>query len=220
MHLLFDFDGTLVDSLEAAFAAYQRVAPGLGVRPLARDELRALRGMHALEVIRALGVPLHRVARLSIEVRRAMRDDLMATAPVDDMVEVLERLSRDGHRSGVLSSNSAASIRDYVGRHRLPGLHPLLGGAGLFGKARVLRRQARRWQIEPRELVYVGDELRDLDAARAAGVRFAAVGWGYTSLQRLAGAAPDFCCRHPRELLDIVACDPSNAPAPRDRDPR
>jgi phosphoglycolate phosphatase len=205
MHLLFDFDGTLVDSLEAAFSAYQRVAPGLGLRPLERTELEGLRGMHALEVIRALGVPWRRLPRLSSHVRRAMRADLMATAPVGGMIEVLDLLSRGGHRLGVLSSNTASSIRDYADRHRLPDLHPILGGTGLFGKARVLRRQARRWQIEPRELVYVGDELRDLDAARDAGVRFAAVGWGYTSLQRLASAAPDFCCHHPRDLLAVVA---------------
>jgi phosphoglycolate phosphatase len=205
MHLLFDFDGTLVDSLEAAFSAYQRVAPGLGYRPLRRDELQDLRGMHAIEVIRTLGVPLYRIPQLASRVRRAMRADLLATAPVEGIAPVLDLLARRGHRLGVLSSNSATSVRAYVQRHRFPSFDPILAGTGLFGKAPVLRRQARRWQIDPRELIYVGDELRDLDAARDAGVRFAAVGWGYTAWSRLAEAAPDFCCRDPRDLLKVVA---------------
>jgi phosphoglycolate phosphatase len=204
MHLLFDFDGTLVDSLEAAFSAYRRVAPGLGFRALCRDEIQDLRGMHAVEVIRTLGVPLYRVPLLASRVRRAMRSDLLGTAPVDGMASVLDLLVRRGHRIGVLSSNSVTSVRAYIQRHRLPSFDPILGGTGLFGKAAVLRRQARRWQIDPRELIYVGDELRDLDAARDAGARFAAVGWGYTAWTRLADAAPDFFCRHPRDLLDVV----------------
>jgi hypothetical protein len=79
----------------------------------------------------------------------------------------------------------------------------VVGGTGLFGKAGALRRQARGRAFDPGRLVYVGDELRDLEAARDARVRFAAVAWGYTPLERLAAAGPDFQCRHPRDLLSI-----------------
>jgi phosphoglycolate phosphatase len=119
------------------------------------------------------------------------------------MAETLEILLRRGHRLGVLSSNAQATVRDYILRHRLPGLDVLIGGTGLFGKAGALRKQVHQRAIDPRSLLYVGDELRDLEAARDAGVRFAAVAWGYTPLDRLAAAAPDFQCRRPRDLLAI-----------------
>jgi phosphoglycolate phosphatase len=115
----------------------------------------------------------------------------------------LETLLQRGHRLGILSSNARGSVNAYVHRHRLPGLKRVVGGTGLFGKAGALRRQARGQGIAPERLVYVGDELRDLEAARDARVRFAAVAWGYTPLERLAAAGPDFQCRHPRDLLAI-----------------
>jgi phosphoglycolate phosphatase len=203
VHILFDFDGTLVDSLDAAFSAFGQVGPEFGCAPLSRERLERLRGMHALEVVHALGVPMYRLPQLASRMRRAMRDDLMETAPVLGIGEVLETLLQRGHRLGVLSSNARGSVREYVRRHRLPGLDAVVGGTGLFGKASALRRQARRRGVGLERLVYVGDELRDLEAARDAGVRFAAVAWGYTPLESLAAGGPDFQCRHPRDLLSI-----------------
>jgi phosphoglycolate phosphatase len=212
-HILFDFDGTLVNSLDAAFSAFQRVGPEFGCGPLDREGLERLRGLHALEVVRALGVPLYRLPQLATRMRRAMRGDLMETSPVDGIGDVLEVLLQRGHRLGVVSSNAHSSVRDYVRRHRLPGLDVIVGGTGLFGKAGALREQVRQRRVEPGHLLYVGDELRDLDAAREARVRFAAVGWGYTPLDRLALRTPDYQCRHPRDLLliDLVQRGPRAA---------
>lgn len=203
IHILFDFDGTLVDSLDAAFTAFRQVGPEFGCAPLSRERMERLRGMHALEVVHALGVPMYRLPHLATRMRRAMRADLMETVPIEGIGEVLETLLQRGHRLGILSSNARASVHEYVRRHRLPGLDRVVGGTGLFGKAGALRRQARIRGIDPGRLVYVGDELRDLDAAREARVRFAAVAWGYTPLERLAAAGPDFQCRDPRDLLSI-----------------
>lgn len=203
--ILFDFDGTLVNSLEAAFSAFERVGPEFGCESISRVQMERLRGLHALQVVKSLGVPLYRLPQLATRMRSEMRADLMETAPIEGMAETLDTLLRRGHRLGVLSSNARSSVRDYVRRHRLPGLDAVVGGTGLFGKAGALRRQARSRGIDPRELLYVGDELRDLEAARDAGVRFAAVAWGYTPLACLAAAAPDFQCRHPADLLGIAA---------------
>lgn len=202
--LLFDFDGTLVNSLEVAFSTFERVGPDFGCGPISREQMERLRGLHALEVVQALGVPLYRLPQLATRMRRAMRADLMETPPIDGMGEVLEILSARGHRFGVLSSNARSSVCAYVRRYRLPGLDAVVGGTGLFGKAGALRQQVRRRGFDPRHLLYVGDELRDLEAARDAGVRFAAVAWGYTPIECLADAGPDFQCRHPTDLLGIA----------------
>ncbi|MBK5965018.1 haloacid dehalogenase [Thiocystis minor] len=202
MIVCFDFDGTLVDSVDAAFHAFQQVGPQFGCAPLTRERLDELRGLHVREVIRALGVPLHRVPRLASRMRAAMREELLETPPIEGIAGVLEELSRRGFRLGMLSSNAKSSVNDYCERYGLDAFDFIVAGTGLFGKANALRVLLRRQGIQPTDLLYVGDELRDLEAARAVGVRFAAVGWGYTSLERLAAAGPDVLLQRPGDLLE------------------
>ena len=51
--------------------------------------------------------------------------------------------------------------------------------ASLFGKRAKIRRVLRQAGVRPGEALYIGDEIRDLDAARASGMAFGAVSWGY-----------------------------------------
>ena len=200
----FDFDGTLVDSLDAAFNAYQVVGPAFGCVPLTREDLKGLRGLHLREVIQALGLPFYRVPRMAQRMRQAMRAELMETPPVAGIAEVLDAFARPGRRLGVLSSNAESSVRDYCARHGLERFDFVVGGASLFGKSGALRRILRRQSLQAGALLYVGDELRDLEAARAVGAAFAAVGWGYTALERLAAAGPDHLAATPAELLALA----------------
>jgi phosphoglycolate phosphatase len=205
MFVCFDFDGTLVNSVDAAFNAFQQVGPEFGCAPLTRERLDELRGLHLREIVRALGVPLYRVPRLARRMRGVMRAELLETPPVAGVAGLLDELTRRGCRFGVLSSNAQSSVRDYCERHGLTGFDVIVAGTGLFGKASALRVLLRRQGLQPGDLLYVGDELRDLDAARAVGVRFAAVGWGYTSLDRLAAAGPDDLLERPADLLGVIA---------------
>ena len=209
--ICFDFDGTLVNSMEVAFGAFVRLGPEFGCRPFTRAQLLELRGLHVRDVIRAVGVPLHRVPRLAQRMRRAMRAELMDTPPVAGMPEVLEQLAGRGYRLSVLSSNAESSVREYIDRHALPGLGRVVGDTGLFGKAKALRRLACLEGVSAQRLLYVGDEIRDIEAARRAGVRSGAVGWGYNTLERLAAMDPDDLFEHPDDLLE---CLPGRPAAP------
>ena len=199
--ICFDFDGTLVNSMEVAFDAFVQVGPEFGCKPFTRSQLLELRGLHVREVIRAVGVPLYRVPQLARRMRRIMRDELMVTPPVEGIAEVLETLARRGYRLAILSSNAEGSVREYIARHALNGFELVIGDAGLFSKSKALRGLLRRERIPPSHLLYVGDEIRDIEAARRAGVRSAAVGWGYNALERLRAAGPDYLIEAPGDLL-------------------
>ncbi|NEX21148.1 HAD-IA family hydrolase [Thiorhodococcus mannitoliphagus] len=191
--------------MDIAFSAFERVGPEMGCKPLTRDELLAMRGMHVREVIREMGIPFYRVPRLAKRMREAMRADLMETPPVDGVVEALEALVARGYRVGILSSNARESVTEYAARHGLKGLDFIVGGAALLKKESALRRLLRRQRLAAREMLYVGDEVRDVEAARAVGVGAVAVSWGYNSAEGLARATPDHLLNHPSELLSLTS---------------
>ena len=66
-----------------------------------------------------------------------------------------------------------------------------------------MRKIVREEKTQPGRVIYVGDETRDIEAAREAGLRIAAVTWGYNAEETLAGLSPDHLLRSPGELLGI-----------------
>ena len=77
--------------------------------------------------------------------------------------------------------------------------------AGLFGKSRVLRRVLRERQLTGAGVLYIGDEVRDIEAARACGIDTIAVAWGANHVDKLTQWNPRFMAHRPEELLTIVA---------------
>ena len=88
-----------------------------------------------------------------------------------------------------------------LGRHHAELVHFYECGAALFGKARKLRRVARRAGVAPNQAVVIGDETRDIEAAKAAGMASAAVGWGYATPEALASFAPTLAVGSVDELV-------------------
>ena len=80
----------------------------------------------------------------------------------------------------------------------------VVGYPKLFGKAKALRRILRRERIDRAEVLFVGDELRDVQAGRKAKVPTVAVTWGFHAEGLLAGGGPTFVVRQPGELLGVT----------------
>ena len=74
----------------------------------------------------------------------------------------------------------------------------------MFGKAAKFRRVLRMAGVSPEQALCIGDEIRDLEAARAAGVDFGAVAWGYTNAEALQKRAPDAMFASMGDILKTV----------------
>ncbi len=202
--LCFDFNGTLVDSFSLVLGHYTRIAPEYGCRVPNPEERERLRGLHAKEVLDQLGVPYRHIPRMVLRMREAVHADLMDLAPVPGIRDVIKRLGGAGFRLGILSSSSKEYIRAYLTRHGIGGIDFVSTSNVLLGKSKALGKIARSEGISLREMLYIGDELRDLDAAKKAGCLFAAAAWGYTTAEALERDGVDLICRSPIDLIDAA----------------
>lgn len=199
----FDFDGTIADSLEQVVVAYNSVAPGLGIPTITGDEAMALRRMRPREALRAYGIPLWKVPRIMTAVRGALRSSMAALSPFPGMVQAVRALCESGVRCCILSSNSRENIEAFLAHHALDVFEVLSCGASMFGKATHIRKLVRRLAVERARVFYVGDEVRDVVAAKEAGVRSVAVTWGYSVRSALKAEEPDFVVDAPDELVAL-----------------
>ena len=214
--LLFDLDGTLIDSAPDLAGAANDLRALRGLPPCAYETLRPMVGSGARGMVgAAFGVTPGdaEFEQLRDEFLAAYTARLLRLTRVFDAVEpVLRTLELRGLPWGIVTNKAE--------RFTLP----VVEGLGLDRRAAVvisgdstphakphpapLLEAARRLAVAPAACVYVGDDLRDVQAGRAAGMRTVAAAWGY-----LGGAEPihtwgaDLLIEHPAQVLKLLGLD-------------
>ena len=210
--VLFDFDGTLADSAPDLAAAVNRMRTQRGLEPLAVEATRAYVSMGARGMLRiGFGMtpddPAYAAMR---EEFLTLYDDAICvhTRLFGGMPELLAELGRRSIAWGIVT-NKAMRFTERI----VPalGLAPecVVGGDStphLKPHPAPLLLAAQKLNLSPQRCTYVGDDLRDIQAARAAGMRCIAVDYGYHGAESPGPAAwnADAVISHPSQLLEYL----------------
>jgi phosphoglycolate phosphatase len=187
--VVFDFDGTLADSFPWFAGVINGVADRYGFARIAEHETETLRGMDARGIVRHLRIPAWKLPLITRHMHRLAARDIAGIPLFPGVPDLLADLEGAGLCLGIASSNREATIRRALGPSARRFSH-FACGASLFGKARRLRALIRDAGRAPSEVLYIGDEIRDHQAATEAGCAFGAVSWGYTRADALAARTP------------------------------
>lgn len=187
---IFDLDGTLSDSFPWFLRIVNSVADKHGFRRIADGEIDTLRGKGAREIVTFLEVPAWKLPIIARDMRR-MKTQALAGIPLFPGVgEMLRALIEREIVIAMVSSDHEANVRLALGPDNARLIAHYACGASMFGKAAKFRRVLKISGIAPEQAIAIGDELRDSEAARAAGIAFGAVAWGYATPEALASQNP------------------------------
>jgi len=206
---MFDFDGTIADTFECGFEILNLLAGEFGFRPLERGDLGKARDMRTRELMKFLGIPTIKMRKISKRGTEELHRRLDAIAPCAGMPEILRQIHAQGFRMGILTSNSQENVTAFLRRHDLELFEFIRCSSKLLGKPGVIRGLLKRLQLKPADILFVGDETRDIDAAQETGIHMAAVTWGYNSLRSIQDSAPDHLIGSPEDLLSLLDGLPS-----------
>jgi phosphoglycolate phosphatase len=120
------------------------------------------------------------------------------------MDSALRVLAGKRYELGILSSNSTQNIQRFLARNQLQLFAHIEGGSSMLGKARGLRKLMKARKLDPSSVLYVGDEVRDVEAAHEAGVSSVAVSWGYADRAALAARKPTHLIDRPEDLVSLL----------------
>jgi len=118
---------------------------------------------------------------------------------------VFIELKKQGHTVGIVTSNTTKNVELFLASHQISIIDFIYSEKNLFGKGKVLNNLIKKRLFKKSEVLYVGDEVRDIDAAKNAAVKVIAVDWGFNSEERLRKAQPDFLISKPREILGVIS---------------
>jgi phosphoglycolate phosphatase len=205
--IIFDFDGTLSDSGEWFLTILDQLADRFRFKHVHRDEIESLRGRSSREVIRHLGIPAWKLPLISRHVRAMVARDADKIRLFPDTPRLLQALTDKGVKLAIVTSNAEANARAILGPENAARISLWECGSGLWGKARKFRRVIKRSGFAPHEVLAIGDETRDIEAAKRVGIRSAAVLWGYANRDALERFEPNLFFPSADAILDTVVSE-------------
>ena len=188
--IIFDFDGTLADSFPWFIKVVNSIAAKYNFKHIEASELEELRGISARQLIKRLGIPLWKMPFVARHMRKLMTSDISTVLPFAGVERLIAHLAQAGITLALVTSNSQANVRQVLGDQTLRYFKYIECDVSLFGKRARYQKILKQSGLSPREVLSIGDELRDLEAATQAHIPFGAVAWGYTTLAALQAHAP------------------------------
>ncbi|MDO9547750.1 MAG: HAD hydrolase-like protein [Candidatus Marinimicrobia bacterium] len=195
--VIFDFDGTLANSFPWLTKIVNKVAEKFQFHDIHQSEHRLLRNYDAAKLLKHLGLPLWKAPLIGNHIRKLMTEDIHTIPMFDGIDTLLRKLAQNKIKLAVVSSNSVENIRQVLGQELTSLISQFECGVSIFGKGLKLRKVLAKSGIPETESIYIGDEIRDIDAANHIGISSGAVSWGYNTVESL-------LARHPSELFYSV----------------
>lgn len=202
--VIFDFDGTLANSVDLMFDLYNSHSEEYGYLPISKDEFPELRRMGYAKAMRQKKIKARKLPKIIMVLSREMHQHMNKVYPYDGIVEVLRKLQELGFSIGVLTSNQATLVNEFFVNHNFPEFDFVVSEKTIFGKDKALKRIIKRFGLQKDQIVYVGDEPRDVTASRKAGIQVIGVTWGLAGVEGFEKIIPNHLVHSPKELLKTI----------------
>ena len=202
-YIIFDFDGTIADT----FKLFIEISHNLTGHPSLLDPIitEELKHENIVDAAARLGIAKHRWPILLIRGRKQMAKRLDEINPFEGIGEVLSSLHKRDFKMYIMSTNSTSNINSFLSRFGFSEyFQAVYGGVGLLNKAAALTKILKKNDIKTEDAVYIGDEVRDIEAANKVNMKVIAVAWGFNDPERLIKDEPMIIVRTRPALLKVL----------------
>ena len=194
---IFDFDGTICQSFDLIVACLQKKSP-------TQLDPNHLRTLPSKDVVKAVGLKLVDLPGMILSARKTFKENILTQTIVPTLKESFLELKKKGVSLHIVSSNSEENIEMWLENNGCRDLFDSIYSAStIFGKAKVLKSMMKTNKIDKDSCVYIGDETRDIQAAKEVGLESIAVSWGYNTLDILSTCAPNYLCKVPKDIFEL-----------------
>jgi phosphoglycolate phosphatase-like HAD superfamily hydrolase len=203
--IIFDFDGTVADTLDAVVKIVNEQSEHFGYRKVTKQDIPYLQGKKPREILSHLGISIFKLPSWVRKIHLEINKEIANLTPTVNISPLLSELSDKKDVSiGILTSNTQENVQQFLDKNKLDFFEFVRTGKSVFGKSHLINKIVKHQNLERGNVFYVCDEVRDIEAARKSGIRSVAVTWGYNTKNALMRENPDFLATTPDELRSIV----------------
>ena len=203
-YIFFDFDGTLADTEEVNFVIYQKLAEKYNLRNITLDELGHIKKMSAKELMEYIELKKRYLPFILKRGKKLLNQDIVNVSLCKpDILECVKKIKDMGVKVGIITTNSKKNVNMFLDENNANFFDFILS-ATMFGKESKIKKVLKKEKLDARDVLYVGDEIRDIHSAKKAGIDIVSVAWGYNTTESLKKNEPNYLIYEPEELLCII----------------
>ncbi|WP_338653458.1 HAD-IA family hydrolase [Lysinibacillus sp. Y5S-8] len=203
-HIIFDFDGTLADSTAVFASAWNTLAQKYKFKGIELKEIDTLKKLSISERSKLFDFPMYKLPMILPQFYKLYRQSLNDVHLFDGMKEVLMEIDKRGYKIIIISSNSKENILEFLKMNGIHCVTDVLCSNRIFGKDKVMKKFLKDSNVNSADVLYIGDEQRDIVACKKAGVPIVWVEWGYDAIEVVQNENPEYKVATPQEILEII----------------
>jgi len=202
--ILFNFNGTITNTKFLAIDMYNEIAEKQGYKRILEEDVSYLSTLSIRDRCKVLNLPIYKMPLVGIAIKRRSQKYISNLKPVDGIKETLELLKKEGYKLGFTTSNNQNVISEFLINNSINIFDYSQFSFSPLSKSKDISSFLKKYDLKTEEVVYVGDELRDIKAAKRNGLFCVAVSWGFDSVELLNTGHADKVIATPKEILDVL----------------
>ncbi len=202
--IIFDFDGTLVDSTDLIFLIFNQLKDEFNLKQFEHYELEELRKKSLKELISLSKISPLQLPKLIKRVQEELKQFIPELSWHSGMSELIIKLKQSGYKMGILTANSVENVNKFLQLQNFDYFEFVYSAKKIFSKEKRLKKVIKNKRLKIHEVLYVGDEVSDVEACQAVGVDIVAVDWGFDSMELLEACNPSYLASTPKQLLQKI----------------
>lgn len=203
-YIIFDFDGTIADSSNVFMDAWNLYADEYQYDKVDISEIAATKHMTIPQRAKKYRFPMHKLPIILPKIYRYFNEHTAEIRSYPGIKETLIELKRQGYELFILSSNNKDNILKFLAKEQITLMTDILTSSKLFGKDKILKKFMKQQRIEPNQILYIGDEFRDLEACSKVGIPFGWASWGLDGEQLIDTLNPTYKFKDPHNIIELI----------------
>ena len=205
-YIVFDFDGTLADTVPVMLTLIEELAEEVGYdKEITVQDLDWVRDHEFKDIPKKFGIPWIKIPYILLKGRELLKKQMFSVPPCKGILEMLQELKKSGYILAILSSNRRDSIQEFIVKHNLePYFTFVHSELNIFGKDKALLSLLKQFKMPLEETIYVGDEMRDIEACRKIKLDCISVSWGLNSHAALEKYGAQWIAAKPQDIISLL----------------
>lgn len=202
--VIFDFDGTIADTITSGLAFGNEMLVEMGKKPITMAEFHELRKLSIHEALKKYDISMIQVPALAMQLQKKQRLNAGNVKPFKGIPKMLTTLVMRGYPLQVLTTNAKDIVETFLKTNDINVFTEVTSERNLFGKSASLKKILKHMNKKPEEVIYIGDEVRDIEACKKVGIEIISVTWGLQSRGALEKAGANYLADTPGDILNIL----------------